>query len=180
MNSESGVSSRSPADEPHVTVRLLSQARYLSGTRDLVSGVSKRLGFADGACAHIALAVDEALCNIIRHGYGRREDGRIWVHMWPAHGPAGARVDGVRIEIEDECPQTDPSRFRGRELDDVRPGGLGMHIIRKVMDEVRFERREDAGGVGMRVVLFKRLSPEGDGGVGLSPGSKEEGDGRQH
>jgi hypothetical protein len=60
--------------DPHIRVQLVSDPIYLSGARELVGSVAKRLGFDDLQCSKIALAVDEALCNIIRHGYDRAAD----------------------------------------------------------------------------------------------------------
>ena len=134
---------------------MLSQPRYLSGARDLVAAVSKRLGFDDQACGQIALAVDEALCNVIRHGYDRRSDGRIWLSIWPVEEP-GAEARGIRIVIDDEAKQVDPDKIKGRELEDVRPGGLGVYIIRQVMNWVRYEVRPKAG---MRLVMTKVHPP---------------------
>jgi len=138
------------SDAPFIRLEMQSNPLYLSGARDLIAAVAKRLGFSDVACCQIALAVDEALCNIIRHGYGRRGDGRIWVSLERCTAP-----EGLRIMIEDEAEQVDPERIRGRDLDEVRPGGLGVHIIREVMDEVVFEKRER---IGMRLTLVKHLS----------------------
>lgn len=143
---------------PHVKVELLSQPRYLSGARELVSAVAKRFGFDDGCCGQIALAVDEALCNVIRHGYNRREDGRIWISIWPSptdNGSVTTEPQGIRIVIEDEARQVEPDQIKGRELEEIRPGGLGVHIIKQVMDTVRWEKR---GPVGMRLTMNKSRS----------------------
>ncbi|MCL4742187.1 MAG: ATP-binding protein [Phycisphaerales bacterium] len=135
---------------PHITVEMLSNPVYLSGARQLVSSVAQRLGFDEMACSQIALAVDEALCNVIRHGYDRAVDRPIWLSLWPVEEGKG----GLRIVIEDEAKQVDLDAIKGRKLEDVRPGGLGVHIIREVMDEVKYERRE---GAGMRLTLVKRV-----------------------
>lgn len=150
-----------PPDPTHpaeVKVEMLSQPRYLSGARDLVSAVSKRLGFDDQACGQIALAVDEALCNVIRHGYDRRADGRIWLSIWPVEEPGG-EARGMRIVIEDEARQVDPEKIKGRDLEDVKPGGLGVYIIKQVMNWVRYEQRDK---IGMRLVLVKVHTPAPD------------------
>ncbi|MEZ6242129.1 MAG: ATP-binding protein [Phycisphaerales bacterium] len=141
------------SDRPHIRVELLSNPVYLCGARELVASVAKRLGFDDLDCSKIALAVDEALCNIIRHGYQRRTDGQIWISIWPLESSGATRACGIRIVIEDEAKQVDPDQMRGRELTDIRPGGLGVHIIREVMDEAIYERREPKG---MRLTLVKR------------------------
>jgi anti-sigma regulatory factor (Ser/Thr protein kinase) len=147
------VSPEAPTTRPHVTVELLSQPRYLGGARDLIAAVAKRFGFDDHECGRIALAVDEALCNIIRHGYDRREDGRIWIYVWPMH-EAGSDPGGIRIVIEDEARQVDPHLIKGRELEDVRPGGLGVYIMREVMDGVDFQKRAERG---MRLSMVKAV-----------------------
>lgn len=140
-----------PTSIAPVRVELLSQPRFLGGARDLVSAIAKRCGFDDNTCGQIALAVDEALCNVIRHGYERMADGRIWLNVWPLE-EAGGEPFGIRIEIQDEAKQVDPQGIKGRDLDDVRPGGLGVYIMNQIMDAVRYEKRER---VGMRLVMVK-------------------------
>ena len=105
----------------------------------------------------MALAVDEALCNVIRHGYDSAQDRPIWVRLWPE----GER--GLRIVIEDEAKQVDPATIRSRDLEEIRPGGLGVHIMHEIMDEVTFEKRDS---VGMRLTLVKRATNRPDQGSG--------------
>lgn len=161
---------REAGEPPQIRLQLMSNPQYLSGARELVGAVAKRLGFADEACGKIALAVDEALCNVIRHGYGRETNRPIWVSIWPVNDgevAGGAKACGggdtlpsaLRIVIEDEARQVDPDVIRSRDLEEIRPGGLGVHIIKAVMDEVKYERREQ---VGMRLTMIKRRMPETD------------------
>lgn len=139
-------------DTPHVRLEMLSNPLYLCGARELVSAVAKRLSFDETACCQIALAVDEALCNVIRHGYDRQTNRPIWLSIYP-QGPTD-RPEGMLIVIEDEARQVEPDAIRGRDLEDIRPGGLGVHIMKQVMDEVRYEKR---GPVGMRLTLLKKI-----------------------
>lgn len=148
-----------PADRARVRVEMASDPLYLSGARELVAAVSRRLGFDELTCSQIALAVDEALANVICHGYGRQPDQPIWVSLWPLDGD----VPAIKIVIEDEARQVDVSTIKGRSLDDIRPGGLGVHIIQEVMDEVHYEPRE---GTGMRLTLVKRGSVRRPSGAG--------------
>lgn len=159
------------SDTPHIRVELRSNPIYLSGARDLVGSVAKRLGFDDLQCSKIALAVDEALCNIIRHGYERAEDRPIWISMWPTSRTATGGFEGLKLVIEDEAKQVNPEQICGRDLDDIRPGGLGVHIIREVMDEVRYEKRPEHG---MRVTMIKRApqATEQDSGSGSATGGQ--------
>ncbi|MEM1185731.1 MAG: ATP-binding protein [Planctomycetota bacterium] len=140
-------------EQPHIRLQLVSDPIYLSGARELVGSVAKRLGFDDLQCSKIALAVDEALCNIIRHGYDRAQDRPIWISLWPVDAAPDGRRSGLRVVIEDEAKQVDPAEMKGRDLADIRPGGLGVYIIREVMDEVTWERREPEG---MRLTMVKR------------------------
>lgn len=162
------------SDRPDIRIEMLSNPLYLSGARELVGSVARRLGFNELACGQIALAVDEALCNIIRHGYDRRTDGPIWLSLWPVPGDNGS-PGGLKIVLEDEAKQIDPGAIRGRDLDDVKPGGLGVHIIREVMDEARYEKR---AGHGMKLTMVKRIGPDagkparaGDAGCGCGGSS---------
>lgn len=140
-------------DRPDIRLEFVSNPAYLCGVRDMVAQVCRRLGFHDKHAAQVALAVDEALANVMKHGYERRIDRPIWLSLDPIPGT----FPGVRIVIEDEARQVDPLQIRGRDLEDIRPGGLGVHIMKEVMDEVRYEQRE---GAGMRLTMVKIGRPD--------------------
>jgi len=137
---------------------MLSQPRFLTAARAMVGQLAQRLGFNEKQAGLISLAIDEALCNVINHGYQRRPDGPIVLNLWAVDPASGG--PGLRVLIEDRARAVDPCTIRSRNLDEIRPGGLGVHIIREVMDEVTYEKRE---GGGMRLLLYKRV-PSGDAG----------------
>lgn len=137
---------------PEIELKLISDPMYLCGARELVGCIARRIGFDDMDCSKIALAVDEALSNIIRHGYNKSFDKPIWVGISPIK-PTSDSIGGIVITIDDEAKQVDPNKMKGRELEDIRPGGLGVHIIQEVMDDVRYEKRD---AVGMRMIMTKR------------------------
>ncbi|PCI08793.1 hypothetical protein COB72_07545 [bacterium] len=139
-------------DRPEIELKLISDPMYLCGARELVGCIAKRIGFNDMDCSKIALAVDEALANIIRHGYNKSFDKPIWIGINPIK-PEGDSIGGIVITIDDEAKQVEPCMMKGRELEDIKPGGLGVHIIQEVMDEVRYEKRET---IGMRMIMTKR------------------------
>lgn len=138
------------SEAPHIRIEMQSNPLYLAGARELISGVCRRLGFTEMCTSQIALAVDEALCNVMRHGYEKQTDRPIWVSLWP--GPQGGKPE-VKIVIEDEARQIEPCEIKGRDLEDVRPGGLSVHIIREVMDVAEYEKRP---GTGMKLTMVKR------------------------
>lgn len=157
-------------DPAQVRIKILSNPLFLSGTREFIAAVARRLGFPEEACGQMALAVDEALCNVIRHGYDREADKPIWITLYPLRNGAPvqqpenstdptliAELDALRIVIEDNAQQVDPGTIRSRDLDQIRPGGLGVHIIQAVMDDVVYEAREEGG---MRLTLTKHLTTQ--------------------
>ncbi len=153
------------SNSPEIRVEVRSNPLYLSGMREMIASVARRLGFADEACGQLALAVDEALCNVIKHGYGKAHDRPIWIELTPLGGittpeemsKAGNPVSGLKIVIEDEARQVEPSQIKGRKLEEIRPGGLGVHIIQEVMDSVQYEKRN---GTGMRLTMIKHRAAE--------------------
>lgn len=138
-------------DRPHFKVELRAEPTYLAGVRQLVAGVCQRLGFDEKACSQVALAVDEALANVIRHGYGCPCDRPIWVSISPRAGADGA-APGIHVVIEDEARHVEVCDLKGRDLNDPKPGGLGVHIIRQVMDEVEYAKRSPCG---MKLTMIK-------------------------
>ena len=143
-------------NSPHnIRLELFSNPLYLSGVREFIAGIAKRLGFTEVHCSQIALAVDEAVANIIRHGYNTRTDGKIWIMV--THEGDSRTGLSMQVVIEDEAKQVDPCTIKSRDLEDIRPGGLGVHIIKEVMDVAMYEKR--ACGCGMRLTLIKRQAP---------------------
>ncbi|MBL8761417.1 MAG: ATP-binding protein [Phycisphaerae bacterium] len=138
------------SSRPHIRIEMQSNPQYLAGARELISGVCRRIGFTEMCTSQIALAVDEALCNVMRHGYDKQTDRPIWVSLWP---DTHAGKPEITIVIEDEARHVDPCQIKGRDLDDVKPGGLGVHIIREVMDRAEYEKRP---GRGMKLTMVKK------------------------
>jgi serine/threonine-protein kinase RsbW len=138
---------------------ITSTPEQLRPVRERVGGWVAGLGWAGDPVHDLVLAVDEALTNVIRHGYNGAPGGRICLRCAPVHDPA--RGAGVEVCIRDFGCQVDPQRICGRNLDDLRPGGLGVHIIRAMMDTVEYKQAE---GGGMLLVMRKfkhQASPTG-------------------
>jgi serine/threonine-protein kinase RsbW len=94
----------------------------------------------------MVLGVDEACTNIIRHAYELRDDQLIVLSM------EGLR-NCVRMRLRDYGRQTPKQEMRGRARDAIKPGGLGLHLMRDAFDKVDYilKRR------GTELVLTKRL-----------------------
>jgi serine/threonine-protein kinase RsbW len=139
-----------------IEIRIQSQPRYLCVVRAAVEAAMGRLGINPDEITPIVLGVDEAMTNIVRHGYECAEDRPIWVKLSPYAN--GARK-GVEIVIEDES-DTDPESIKPMPEDPESPGGLGVCIIERTMDEVEFKRREDNRGLRLRMVKYNAAQPD--------------------
>ena len=149
MSYDDGNATCTPGDSV-LRLELPSRPSWLAPVRTLFTTLATRLGSDEVEANQVGMAVDEALCNVINHGYDRREDGliEIQVHV------SGSDEPTMHIVIEDRGRQVDPATIKPRPLEEIRPGGLGVHIIREIMDDVLYEQRD---GGGMRLVMSKRL-----------------------
>jgi anti-sigma regulatory factor (Ser/Thr protein kinase) len=148
--------SGSAANRP-IKLWIFSTPAHLPIVRAATERLCGALGFDEQTTTRVILSVDEALSNVIRHAYGGAEDQPIEVELAPL-GPPPAQ--GLRIRIRDHGRPVDAGRIRPRDLDDVRPGGLGVHIMTECMDHLEYRPAEDGGTV---LTMFKRLSAAGGG-----------------
>lgn len=130
---------------------LRSDPACLADVRNQLRGWAEAAGWSDPQIADIVLAVDEALANVIRHAYDGRRNGRILISGRQIEEPSGRCC--IEVVIRDFGRQVDPATICSRDLDDIRPGGLGVHIIRSVTDVAEYSRAE---GGGMQLRLCKR------------------------
>lgn len=133
-------------------LRFHSDAGNLAPVRACVERFAAEAGFDEDRRALIALAVDEAISNCICHGYHGRTDGPITLRL------ETLASGGLRIEIEDEGDQVDPREIKPRDLSELRPGGLGVHIIQTAFQRCLWRRREQRG---MSVTLELELQHDG-------------------
>jgi serine/threonine-protein kinase RsbW len=135
---------------------LRSDPKLLCIVREAVGRLTEVLGFAEAECRSITRAVDEALANIVRHSYRGRADRPIVVYFRQVQRRSKqGMTEGLEVLLCDRGPAVDPAKLRGRSLQEIRPGGLGLHFIREAMDIVEFSRV----GRTNRLRLVKYLQP---------------------
>ena len=58
--------------------------------------------------------------------------------------------------IEDSGLKADVASIKGRDLDDIRPGGLGVHLIKRACDVVEFDEKKKKGN-RLRLVKYLKV-----------------------
>jgi serine/threonine-protein kinase RsbW len=139
---------------PTLVVKIPSQTSYLALVRDLTKKMAETAGFPPATADQVALAVDEATTNIIEHAYRGAADQEIELRF-EDRGP------DFRVELIDTGQMVDPRAVPrvdlGKFVTERRTGGLGMHLMEKIMDSVTF-RRSARRNV---CALVKRKEPAG-------------------
>ena len=133
-----------------VTVTIPSHPKYLSAVRSVTERMCRIYGTAEAAAEDVKLAVDEACSNVIKHAYKGDTANKIIVKF-------RTNQKGFEVIIEDTGLKADPAFIKGRDLDDVRPGGLGIHLIRRAFDVFEFDGRKRKGN---RLRLVKHLNKQ--------------------
>ncbi len=134
-------------------MRLTSDLDEICNVRRAGEKIALAIGFSAEKAAMIMLTIDEALANVIKHGYDGQKGRPIDV-LIERVCPEG-RV-GIRVLIRDSARQVAPETIKSRDLDDVRPGGLGVHLINSLMDEVVHRPL----GQGMELEMVKYLASD--------------------
>lgn len=116
-----------------------ARASALGEMRRRLTGILTGAGCTAAEIQSIVIALNEACMNVIQHAYGGDCGKPIRLHV---------EVDEreVRFELLDCAAPIDLERVRGRSLDDVRPGGLGVNFIAQLMHEVRYSHRTENAG----------------------------------
>lgn len=118
------------------TLQFAAKFEYLDEIRDFVGEIAQSGGFSEKDVYNIQLAADEAASNIIEHAYEGVSDGLLEVSC-------GLKDDHITIILVDHGEPFDPSDVPmpniKADLSDRKIGGLGLYLMRKLMDEVHYD-----------------------------------------
>lgn len=132
--------------------RKVFQGRYknLQKIADFVRREARAAGLDEDAVYQVELAVDEACTNIIEHGYGGEGKGNIEFRIMKQN-------HALLIEIRDNGRSFNPGKVAepnfNLPIEEVQERGVGLFLIRKVMDSVHFE----FGPKGNTLTLVKNI-----------------------
>ena len=132
------------------TLNVDTDASEMASICKFVEETSRNLGLDDRLARDLLLAVDEACINVVRHAYdGRGGDVEVTIEL---------ADDGVRAVIRDWGEAFDPLSVPEPDvsapLHERTPGGLGLFLMRNVMDRVQFQFDGDKGNT---LTMFRRL-----------------------
>ena len=117
------------------TVQFAANFEFLDEIREFVGEIARKNGFTDKEVYNIQLATDEAASNIIEHAYEGVSDGLMEISC-------GVQKNAITIILVDHGEPFDPSNVPApdlkADLSDRKIGGLGLFLMRKLMDEVHY------------------------------------------
>lgn len=135
-----------------------SDSCQLASVRHAVRDFLHACGLAESETEVLVLAIDEACTNVIRYAYDHKCRP---VRLLMEHS-----ADHICITLRDYGKSCEPEKIKSRALEDIRPGGVGVHIIREVFDEVTYTPKSR----GTELRLVKKLSGiAGPHGTGRPP-----------
>lgn len=132
------------------SVQFSAKFEFLDEIREFVGDIARAGGFGDKDVYNIQLAADEAASNIIEHAYEGVSDGLLELSC-------GVKANVITIILVDHGESFDPSEIPmpdlKADLSERKIGGLGIFLMRKLMDEVRYEVKPNKNNV---LTMIKR------------------------
>jgi anti-sigma regulatory factor (Ser/Thr protein kinase) len=132
------------------SVQFSAKFEFLDEIREFVGDIARAGGFGDKDVYNIQLAADEAASNIIEHAYEGVSDGVLELSC-------GVKANTITIILVDHGESFDPSEIPmpdlKADLSERKIGGLGIFLMRKLMDEVRYEVKPNKHNV---LTMIKR------------------------
>ncbi len=123
---------------------------FLDEIRELVAQTAREGGFTEKEIYSLQLAADEAASNVIEHAYDGVSNANLDI-------TCNMRGDTLTITLHDTGLSFDPSNVKTpnlkADLSERQIGGLGIYLMRKLMDEVRYESNLKTGNL---LTMIKR------------------------
>ena len=139
-----------------LSFKLKNDASELDRLCQQLTNFGNTFGLSQKFIFQINLALDELFTNIISYGYKDKGEHLIKFAISCEDGTVVIRIEdsGVPFDVA-EFEVADPKKT----LEDCRVGGLGLHLIRKLMDEIKYRRTDDKN----IVILKKNVEQKNDG-----------------
>jgi serine/threonine-protein kinase RsbW len=133
-------------DELRLTIR--NDLAELSRVNELANELLERRSAEQEVVYATNLALEEVLSNVIRHGYGDEDRHEIALVLRVGE-------DGVEVQVVDDGREFDPVAAPQAQvhipLAKRQAGGLGIHLLRAFVSEIRYERLGDRNFLWLRI-----------------------------
>ena len=133
-----------------IKLSIPSNPKYLGLIRKVLEELFQNHEVPDETARRLILCVDEACANVIKHSYEGSCDE-------PIEATFTIEGDDFKVQIRDYGKQCNINQIKPRELDDMKPGGLGTHFINEIMDEVSYCTNRAKGTL---LTMIKKLKTE--------------------
>lgn len=127
-----------------ITIKLPSKAEYVSIARLAASVISNTVGFNIEEIDDIKVAVGEACNNAVLHG--KSEDEVYEINFILSD-------DKIHIEVKDNGVGFDEDKYEEPDLNNLKGNGLGIYIMKSLMDEVDITA-ENKEGTTLKMVKY--------------------------
>lgn len=135
-------------DPPPWSLTIPSDLRLLALARAFVEAVCQVAGLDDRATHAVVLATDEATNNVMRHAHRERPDATVQIQCY-------LRPDRLEVRLHDEGAPFDLTAIPHMNPAELRIGGRGVFLMRRLMDELSVERRGERGNTLRMVKLLR-------------------------
>ena len=134
-------------------LKLPAASENLDIIRKFIAGIAENMGFSEEEIYQVELAVDEACANVIKHAYIDENTKEKNIHV-----TVKTQNRQIEITIADKGVGFNPRSIKTPNMDEylkkMKPGGLGLHLIKTLMDKVYFRINP---GVRNEVRMIKEL-----------------------
>jgi len=134
-------------------LQFAAKFEYLDEIREFVGTIARKGGFSDKDVYNIQLATDEAASNIIEHAYEGVLDGLLELSC-------GMLGDTIKIVLIDHGEPFDPGSIPmpdlKADLSERKIGGLGIFLMRKLMDDVHYESHPETNSNTLTMIKHRR------------------------
>src|SRR5262249_56576800 len=133
------------------TLILPSDVKLLLLARTFVEGVCQYCHCEASFAESVQLALHEALQNAIRHAHNGRSDATLEIQAIP-------HEDGLELRLLDDGDPFDVAGVPHYDPGEMRPGGRGVFMMRRLVDELHSEPRPPRGNVLRMVRYYRTMS----------------------
>jgi len=125
-------------------LRFNSDPKKLRMVRERVQGIAEEFGCSKKLISDLVIAINEACMNIMQHAYKGEKSGEILLEIQKEDGD-------LKVLLTDFAEPIDPGGIQPRDLEDVKPGGLGTYFIQEIMDDCFYGHLDNRAGNFLRM-----------------------------